>query len=98
MASLSSCHMLWFLSLARQRRYIVDYYKNAAIGVMAKNRDGKIAMTRVTLYPEVIFSDVRRPDHAQLMRLHEAAHEQCFIANSVRTEVLCEPVVATNWE
>jgi organic hydroperoxide reductase OsmC/OhrA len=91
-ASLSSCHMLWFLSLAAKRRYCVDRYADAALGVMARNTEGKLAMTQVTLRPEVLFSGDRVPSRDELLALHEAAHEACFIANSVKTDVRCEPV------
>ncbi|MCY1350561.1 OsmC-like protein [compost metagenome] len=93
-ASLSSCHMLWFLSLAAKQRYVVDRYVDAATGVMEKNREGQMAMTVVTLRPQVTFSGEREPTRDELERLHHAAHDACFIANSVRTEVRCEPVVA----
>lgn len=90
-ASLSSCHMLWFLSIVAKRGYVVDAYTDAATGVMEKNQVGKLAMTKVTLRPLVIFSGARIPDLATLDTLHHAAHEECFIANSVRTEVVIEP-------
>ncbi|HVT71725.1 MAG TPA: OsmC family protein [Lacunisphaera sp.] len=90
-ASVSSCHMLWFLSIAAKRRFVVDRYEDAAEGVMEKNADGKLAMTRVTLRPLVTFSGANLPDESQLGALHHAAHEECFIANSVRSEVRCEP-------
>ncbi|MBP0629787.1 MULTISPECIES: OsmC family protein [unclassified Cupriavidus] len=93
-ASLSSCHMLWFLSLAAKQRFVVDRYVDAATGVMEKNREGRMAMTVVTLRPHVTFSGEREPTRDELERLHHAAHDACFIANSVRTEVRCEPVVA----
>lgn len=93
-ASLSSCHMLWFLSLAAKQRFVVDRYVDAATGVMEKNREGQMAMTVVTLRPQVSFSGEREPTRDELERLHHAAHDACFIANSVRTEVRCEPVVA----
>ncbi|BDB25913.1 OsmC family protein [Cupriavidus sp. P-10] len=93
-ASLSSCHMLWFLSLAAKQRFVVDRYVDAATGVMEKNREGQMAMTVVTLRPQVTFSGAREPTRDELERLHHAAHDACFIANSVRTEVRCEPVVA----
>ena len=91
-ASLSSCHMLWFLSLAAQRRFCVERYFDAAIGVMEKNADGKMAMTVVMLKPDVTFSSERQPTRAELDALHHEAHENCFIANSVKTELRCEPV------
>lgn len=91
-ASLSSCHMLWFLSIAAKRKFCVDRYFDAATGVMDKNADGKMAMTVVTLKPDVAFSGERLPTREELDRLHHEAHEACFIANSVKTEVRCEPV------
>jgi organic hydroperoxide reductase OsmC/OhrA len=90
-ASLSSCHLLWFLSLAAQRGYTVDAYADNASGVMAKNAAGKLAMTEVTLRPLVTFSGAQRPDRAALDALHHAAHEECFIAASVRSEIRMEP-------
>ena len=92
-ASLSSCHMLWFLGIAAKRRFRVDRYVDHASGVMGPNAQGKVAMLSVTLRPEVTFSGERQPDRAQLDTMHHQAHEQCFIANSVLTEVRCEPVL-----
>jgi organic hydroperoxide reductase OsmC/OhrA len=91
-ASLSSCHMLWFLSVAAKRKFCVDRYFDAASGVMEKNADGKLVVSVVTLRPEVQFSGERLPTRAELDAMHHAAHEDCFIANSVKTQVLCEPV------
>jgi organic hydroperoxide reductase OsmC/OhrA len=91
-ASLSSCHMLWFLSIAAKRGFCVDRYADAAVGLMARNAQGKVAMTRVTLRPDVAFSGARAPSHDEVVELHEAAHDACFIASSVNTAVLCEPV------
>jgi organic hydroperoxide reductase OsmC/OhrA len=91
-ASLASCHMLWFLSLAAQAGYAVTRYHDLADGVMSKNADGKLAMTLVTLRPEVAFgAGGKRPTRDELIALHHRAHEECFIANSVRTEVRCDP-------
>jgi organic hydroperoxide reductase OsmC/OhrA len=89
-AALSSCHMLWFLSLAAGRGFVVDRYDDPATGVMAKNADGKLAMTVVTLHPRVSFGGAKRPTAEEIAGLHHEAHEKCFIANSVRTEVRCE--------
>jgi organic hydroperoxide reductase OsmC/OhrA len=91
-SSLSSCHMLWFLSIAAKRKFCVDRYFDAAVGVMAKNEQGKVAMVTVTLKPEVHFSGERLPTREQLDQMHHEAHEECFIANSVKTQVQCEPV------
>ena len=94
-ASLSSCHMLWFLSIAAKQRFCVDQYRDSASGWMENPPDGKPAMTRVTLRPEVAFSGDPLPTREQLDQMHHHAHEACFIANSVKTEVTCEPVYAT---
>ena len=91
-ASLSSCHMLWFLTMAVKRKFCVDRYFDAASGVMEKNAEGKMAMTVVTLRPEVTFSGENLPTREQIGQMHHRAHEECFIANSVKTEVRCEPV------
>jgi organic hydroperoxide reductase OsmC/OhrA len=90
-ASLSSCHMLFFLSFAARDGYCVDRYVDTALGLMAKNAQGQVAMTVVTLRPSVDFSGERRPTRDAIEALHHEAHAACFIANSVRTEVRCEP-------
>ena len=95
-AALSSCHMLWFLALAAKRRFCVDRYFDAAAGLMGKNAQGRVAITRVTLHPEVKFSGEHQPSHAEIEELHHAAHAACFIANSVKSEVVCEPVFAAS--
>ncbi|HEY0865063.1 MAG TPA: OsmC family protein [Lacunisphaera sp.] len=89
-ASLASCHMLWFLSLAAKRGHVVDTYADDAEGVMAKNAAGRLAMTRVTLRPLATFGSGPVPDRAALDALHRAAHEACFIAASIRSEVVIE--------
>lgn len=90
-ASLSSCHMLWFLSIAAKEKYVVDSYDDQAEGLMEKNAQGKFAMTKVTLHPRVVFVGANLPDKEQLAALHHRAHEECFLANSVLTHVVCEP-------
>jgi len=90
-ASLSSCHMLWFLSIAAERKYVVDSYEDQADGLMGKNGQGKSAMTKVTLRPLVRFSGENQPSREQLLALHHRAHEECFLASSVLSEVVCEP-------
>ena len=92
-ASLSSCHLLWFLDLACRAGWVVDDYSDAATGVLAKDAQGRLAMTVVTLRPVVRFAGARQPDAAEIHRLHHAAHDACFIANSVRTDVRCEPII-----
>jgi organic hydroperoxide reductase OsmC/OhrA len=91
-ASLSSCHMLWFLHIAAKRRFVVENYSDRAVGVMAKNESGKLAMTLITLHPEVGFGGDSRPTMKELEAMHREAHEQCYLASSVRAEVRCEPV------
>jgi len=92
-ASLSSCHMLWFLAIAAKRRFCVDRYFDAAVGTMGRNAEGREAMLTVTLRPEVLFSGERLPTREELADMHHKAHDECFIANSVKTEVRCEPVI-----
>jgi organic hydroperoxide reductase OsmC/OhrA len=90
-ASLSSCHMLTFLALAAKNRLVVDRYVDNATGVMEKNEQGRMAVTRVVLRPEIEFEgDV--PDPAKLVELHDKAHHHCFIANSVKTDITVEQV------
>lgn len=91
-ASLASCHMLWFLHIAAKRQFVVDRYRDQASGLMARNGDGKLAMTQVTLRPEAGFAGARQPTRAEIDAMHHEAHAECFIANSVKSEVLCEPV------
>jgi organic hydroperoxide reductase OsmC/OhrA len=90
-ASLSSCHMLWFLHLAAEAGWRVDDYNDEATGVMGRNPQERMAMLCVTLHPKVAFG-AAHPDAAALTQLHQRAHEACFIANSVTTDVRIEPV------
>ncbi len=90
-ASLASCHMLWFLDIAARGGFIIDSYVDDAVGTLAKNSDGKFAMTIVTLKPHVIFSGDKRPSHEDIQQMHHKAHDECFIATSVKSEVRCEP-------
>jgi organic hydroperoxide reductase OsmC/OhrA len=92
-ASLSSCHMLWFLDLACRAGWVIDRYSDAAVGRMERDAQGRLAMTLVTLHPQVDFAGTRRPDAAEIERLHHAAHDECYIANSVKTTVRCEPIL-----
>jgi organic hydroperoxide reductase OsmC/OhrA len=90
-ASLSSCHMLWFLSIAAKHGFVVDRYQDIAEGKMENDSKGRLMMAVVTLRPEVTFSGDKQPTFKELEQLHLDAHEECFIANSVKTEVRCEP-------
>jgi organic hydroperoxide reductase OsmC/OhrA len=91
-ASLSSCHMLWFLHIAAKRGCVVDSYVDNAVGVMGKDTAGKLAMNLVTLRPEAQFGGSKRPTADEILSMHHEAHEECFIARSVNTDVRCEPV------
>ena len=90
-ASLSSCHMLVFLAIAAKKGFVVDSYRDEAVGVLEKDSSGKLAMTRVTLHPEVEFSGEKRPTADELAAMHHDSHDECFIASSVKTDVRCEP-------
>jgi len=92
-ASLASCHMLWFLHLANRQNLVVEHYVDEASGVLEKNAEGREAMTRVTLRPSVTFSGAA-PSVEDHGKLHEKAHERCFIANSVRSEIVLDPRIA----
>ncbi len=89
-AALSSCHMLFFLSICARNKYVIDEYLDEAIGLMEKDIDNKMSMTRVTLRPRIKFSGDNQPDRIKLEKMHRRSHEQCFIANSVKTEVVTE--------
>jgi organic hydroperoxide reductase OsmC/OhrA len=93
-AALSSCHMLWFLSIAAGRGFVVESYLDEAAGVMGRNAEGKVAVTRVTLRPRAVFTGPRIPGEKDIRDMHHEAHEECFLASSVKTEVRCEPVLA----
>jgi organic hydroperoxide reductase OsmC/OhrA len=89
-ASLSSCHMLTFLAIAARKRYVLDEYHDEAVGVLEKDAAGRLAITKVTLRPQVTFSGEKTPSPEEIRQLHDQAHHACFIANSVKTEVVVE--------
>lgn len=86
-ASLSSCHMLFFLALAARKGVLVEEYTDSATGLLADRGDGRLAMTEVVLRPRIHFGDGQKPEPQQIEALHHAAHEHCFIANSVHTKI-----------
>jgi organic hydroperoxide reductase OsmC/OhrA len=86
-AALSSCHMLTFLALAANKGFVVDSYEDAAVGHLEKNAQGKLAVTRVELHPKIAFGGAKQPTAADLEALHDKAHKECFIANSVTTDI-----------
>jgi organic hydroperoxide reductase OsmC/OhrA len=89
-SALSVCHMLSFLHVAREAGFAVQRYRDEAEGVLEKNAEGRLAVTRVALRPVIGYAG-RAPDAAEAERLHHLAHEACFIANSVKTEVVVKP-------
>ncbi len=89
-AALSSCHLLSFLYIAAKQNVRVDHYADTAIGQMEKNASGSLWIARVILRPIVYFSGENLPTEMEHQGMHRAAHEQCFIANSVKTDVQCE--------
>lgn len=89
-AAASSCHMLWFLALAAQRGLTVDSYLDDSFGIMQKNTEGRVAITRITLRPKIEFAGERIPTSTEIQKLHELAHEKCFIANSLKSEIVVE--------
>lgn len=90
-ASISACHMLTFLAIAAKRRFVVDTYSDNAVGYLKENEEGRMAVTRVELRPEIAFSDETLPTPDQVDHMHHMSHQECFIANSVRTEIVVLP-------
>jgi organic hydroperoxide reductase OsmC/OhrA len=80
--------MLFFLNFAARAGFRIDTYEDAAVGEMAKNEAGKLIVTKVTLNPRIVFSGDKRPSEADIAALHHKSHEECFIANSVKTEIV----------
>lgn len=90
MAAVSSCHMLSFLYCAFKAGFQVDSYEDEAIGIMTKNDSGVFWVSTVTLHPQIVYGGDKRPSSAEEERLHHQAHELCFIANSIKTNVVVE--------
>ncbi len=86
-AAVSSCHMLTFLYLACQSGFQIDRYDDEAVGIMAKNEQGVFWIRSISLHPFIVYSGERQPTETEVQQLHHLAHEQCFIANSIKTEV-----------
>ncbi|MBV8755491.1 MAG: OsmC family protein [Hyphomicrobiales bacterium] len=87
-AAVSSCHMLFFLGFAAKAGFVVDRYEDEPVGVMTKNEQGKLFVSKITLSPAITFSGTKRPSPQELDSLHHHAHEECYVANSVRAEVM----------
>ena len=89
-AALSACHMLFFLDFARRGGFVIDTYSDAPEGVLGKDERGRMAMTKITLKPALVWSGDKRPTPEDIAALHHKSHEACFIANSFRGEVAIE--------
>jgi organic hydroperoxide reductase OsmC/OhrA len=87
-AALASCHMLWFLSIAAKQQFVVERYVDDAVGTMGKNADGRLAITTVHLSPKILFAQEQQPTALQISDMHIEAHRRCFLANSVKTEII----------
>lgn len=89
-AAIASCHMLWFLSLAADKGFIVESYEDDAVGTMGRNAEGRQAITDIVLRPRIAFSGDKQPAAGEISALHDAAHHECFIANSLRSAIRIE--------
>jgi organic hydroperoxide reductase OsmC/OhrA len=87
-ASLASCHMLTFLAIASKKRLVVESYTDEAVAHLETNPEGQLAVTRVELHPKIRFGGEKIPTEEEIARMHESAHRNCFIANSVKTDVV----------
>jgi organic hydroperoxide reductase OsmC/OhrA len=90
-ASLSSCHMLFFLSIAAKKKILIDSYVNNAEGILEEDKDGGLAMTRIMLNPTIIYSG-KQPSDQEIQKIHHLSHQQCFLANSVKTIITVKGV------
>ncbi|CAH6969388.1 Peroxiredoxin [Vibrio chagasii] len=89
-AAIASCHMLTFLGIAAKQKYVIESYVDDAVGVLEEDESGRSSVTKVTLRPKIVFLGTKNPTAKQLDKLHHLAHKNCFIANSVKTEIVVE--------
>lgn len=89
-AALTSCHMLTFLAIASMSGFTVDSYEDEAIGYLEKGENGKPWLARIVMHPKIVFSGDKVPSEADISKLHDKAHHECFLANSVKTEISWE--------
>lgn len=92
-AATASCHMLFFLSIAAKRGHTVESYVDNPVGLLDKDADGRMAMTNITLRPEIVFAGARWPDEDEIAAIHHEAHGKCYIANSLKTQITIEPPI-----
>jgi len=91
-ASAASCHMLTFLAIAARKRWVIERYEDAAVGTLEKNAEGRLAITRIVLRPDVRFGGAEPPSASEIEQAHHLAHQNCFIASSVKSEIVVSPV------
>jgi organic hydroperoxide reductase OsmC/OhrA len=92
-AAAASCHMLFFLSIAAKRGHTVESYTDNAVGLLEKDDKGRMSMTNITLRPEIVFAGVAWPSEEEIAAIHHEAHDKCYIANSLKTEITIEPAI-----
>jgi organic hydroperoxide reductase OsmC/OhrA len=92
-AAASSCHMLFFLSIAAKRGHTVESYTDHAIGLLEKDKQGRMSMTNITLRPNIVFAGTAWPGEEEIAAIHHESHEKCYIANSLKTEITVEAPV-----
>lgn len=92
-AAAASCHMLFFLSIAARRGHTVESYVDNAVGLLEKDDKGRMSMTNITLRPEIVFAGVAWPSEEEIAAIHHEAHDKCYIANSLKTEITIEPAI-----
>jgi len=92
-AAASSCHMLFFLSIAAKRGHTVESYSDHAVGLLEKDAQGRMSMTNITLRPNIVFAGTAWPGEEEIAAIHHEAHDKCYIANSLKTEITVEPPV-----
>ncbi len=91
-ASLASCHMLTFLAIASMKKYTIEIYEDEAVAILEKNEKSRMAVTKLFLRPKITFTGDNVPDKTIINKMHHRAHTECFISNSVLTEIIIEPV------
>lgn len=92
-AAAASCHMLFFLSIAAKRGHMVESYADNAVGLLEKNAEGRMAMTSITLRPDIVFAGANWPGEEEIAAIHHEAHDKCYVANSLKTEITIEPTI-----
>lgn len=90
-AATSSCHMLFFLAFAAKQGFVIERYVDEAVGSMTRNDHGKLYVSKIVLSPEITFTGSRQPGDDELDALHHRAHEECYIANSLKAEIIVRP-------